>query len=166
MQGLLKQISRSNGGLPKLAVSGPVMLTATGVEGDRQRNLRYHGGPNKAVLMISAELVDTLKARGYPIYYGALGENLTVLGLDPHLWRRRQRYRIGQDATIELTTLREPCGNLNVYGPPIKDELYDDQCDAGDIESAHWAYGGFYARIIRPGLLIAAAPVILEFDVA
>ncbi len=56
--------------------------------------------------------------------------------------------------------------NLNVYGPAIKSELYDAQCQAGDITSAHWAHGGFYARVIRPGLIFAGAPVILESDVA
>jgi len=110
MPGFLKQVSRSNGGLPKRAIPQPVMMDATGVEGDRHRDLRYHGGPNKAVLMIAAELIDALAARGYPIYYGALGENLTVTDSDPHLWRSGQRYRIGEDAVIELTKIRTPCG--------------------------------------------------------
>jgi hypothetical protein len=47
------------------------------------------------------------------------GENLTESGLDPHFWRAGQRYRVGE-AVIELTTLRQPCGNLTVYGASIK----------------------------------------------
>jgi len=166
MPGFLKQISRSNGGLPKRAIAQPVMMDATGVEGDRHRDLRYHGGPDKAVLMIAAELIDALAARGFPICYGALGENLTVSGLDPRLWRSGQRYRIGEDAVIELTDLRTPCGNLNVYGPRIKNELYDAQCNVDDFTSPHWAHGGFYARVIHPGLLIPGAPVTLESDLS
>jgi MOSC domain-containing protein YiiM len=166
MQGFLKQISRSHGGLPKRAVAEPVMMDATGIEGDSQRDLRYHGGPNKAVLMIAAELVDALAARGFPICYGALGENLTVSGFDPHLWRAGQRYRIGEDAVIELTRLRSPCHNLDVYGISIKAELFDKQCKEDDLTSPHWAHGGFYARVVRPGLLSTGAPVILESDVA
>src|SRR5438067_5364730 len=144
--GVLKQINRSNGGLPKRSVSGRVMLDVDGVEGDGHRDLKHHGGRDKAVLMIAAELIDSLAARGFPIYYGALGENLTVSGLDPHMWRAGQRYRIGEDALIEFTKLRIPCLNLNVYDPRIKAELYDAQCKAGDITSPHWALGGFYAR--------------------
>jgi len=166
MTGLLKQINRSNGGLPKLAVAGHVILEREGIEGDRHRNMKYHGGPAKAVLMISGEFVDSLAARGFPVFHGALGENLTVTGLDPHAWRHGQRYRVGEDALIELTTLRVPCSNLDVYGEIIKAELYDARCKADDVSSPCWGYGGFYARVIRPGLLIAGAPVALQSDAA
>ena len=153
MAGILRQISRSNGGIPKLPVSGAVLLSKTSVEGDRCRNLRYHGGPDQAVLMVSAEFIDDLAARGFPVYYGALGENLTVSGLEPGAWRRGQRYRIGADALIELTKLRVPCRTLDVFGPAIKSELYDSACKAGDPSSVRWARGGIYARVIRPGLI-------------
>ena len=165
MAGILKQINRSNGGLPKLAVAGPVMLTDTSVEGDRCRNTWLHGGPRQAVLMASAEVIDTLAGQGFPLFYGAIGENLTVSGLDHHMWRAGQRYKVGLGALIELTKLRKPCANLDHLGP-IQKELYDPQCNAGDITSPHWAHGGFYARIIRPGLIQAGDAVILDSDVA
>ena len=165
-KGILKQINRSPGGLPKRAVAGPVMLNTLGIERDLHRNTLVHGGPNKAVLMASAEFLDELADRGFPVFYGAIGENLTVSGLDPHLWRAGQRWRIGDDATIELTTLRTPCSNLHVYGVKIKAELYDEQCKAVDVSAPHWGHGGIYARVIREGLLSAGAPVVLESDVA
>lgn len=164
MSGILKQINRSNGGLPKFAIAGPVMLTESGVEGDRQRDLHHHGGPDKAVLMIASEVIDSLAAR-FPVYAGALGENLTVAGLDPQRWRAGQRYRVGE-AGIELTTLRVPCANLHRYGISIGRELYDSRCETGDVTSPHWAYGGFYARVVRAGLLIPGEIVALEFDLA
>lgn len=166
MTGLLVQISRSRGGLPKLAVSGPVMLSPAGVEGDWQTNRKYHGGPDKAILMVSGEMLNSLKAAGFPVNYGSIGENFTVTGLDPHNWRAGQQYGVGEDAVIELTTLRTPCANLHVYGAPIKAELYDARCKAGDVSSPHWAHGGFYARVICPGLLTAGAPVTLLSDLA
>lgn len=166
MTGILKQINRSPGGLPKRAVHGPVMLSEVSVEGDRCRNTVVHGGPKKAVLMASAEFIDELAERGFPVFYGAIGENLTVSGLDPHMWRSGQRYRIGQEAVIELTTLRTPCSNLDVYGPDIKSELYDAQCKAGNIASPRWAHGGFYAWVVRPSMIQAGDAVVLESDIA
>jgi MOSC domain-containing protein YiiM len=163
--GILIQINRSNGGLPKRGIVGPAMLTETSIEGDRCRNRMVHGGPRKAVLMLAAEVIDALTARGYPVFYGALGENLTVSGLDPHRWRMGQRYRVGQDALIELTKLRTPCFNLDVYGPEIKAEIFDAQCQAKDAASPVWGHGGFYARIIRPGLIQAGDEIILESEV-
>jgi MOSC domain-containing protein YiiM len=166
VQGVLQQINRSNGGLPKLAIPHTVMLNPDGVEADRHRDLKHHGGPAKAVLIMAAELIDSLAARGFPVFYGALGENLTVSGIDRHMWRAGQRYRIGPDATIELTTLRVPCTNLHIYTPGIKAELYDAQCKAGNVASPHWADGGFYGRVVHAGLIFPGAPVILESDVA
>jgi MOSC domain-containing protein YiiM len=163
--GILIQINRSNGGLPKRGVMGPVMLTETSIEGDRCRNRMVHGGPLQAVLMLSAEVIDALAAQGYPVFYGALGENLTVSGLDPHRWRMGQRYRVGQDALIELTKRRTPCFHLDVYGPAIKAGIFDAQCKANDVTSPRWGHSGFYARIIRPGLIQAGDGMILESEV-
>ncbi len=166
MAGLLVQINRSNGGLPKLPVSGPVLLEPLGIEGDRHRNLKYHGGPDKAVLMIAAEFLRDVAQKGFPVVAGSLGENFTVTGFDPRLWRSGQQYRIGEDAVIELTELRTPCANLHVYGVPIKAEMYDARCKAGDVTSPRWGNGGFYARVLRGGLVMAGAPVTLLSDVA
>ncbi len=41
-----------------------------------------HGGPEKAILLVASETVDEFIRRGYPLFYGALGENLTSRGLD------------------------------------------------------------------------------------
>lgn len=166
MTGILTHICRSNGGIPKQVVPGPVMLTPEGVEGDRHRNLKYHGGPDKAVLMIDSDTLDDLRAAGYSVYPGALGENLTVSGLDRSRWRTGQRYSIGDGPIIELTTLRVPCLNLDIYGPPIKKEMYDSACKAGNPDTPRWARGGFYARVIRGGLLVPGAPITLQSEMA
>ena len=165
MGAFLKQINRSNGGLPKRMVAGPVALRAEGVEGDRQRDLRYHGGPDKAVLMIAAEVIEGLVLKGFKVDAGALGENLTVAGMDPRLWRAGQLYSVGE-AIIELTTLRVPCATLHVYGRAVGRQLYDADCKAGEVSSPVWAYGGFYARVVREGLLVEGAPVRLLSDTA
>jgi MOSC domain-containing protein YiiM len=149
--GTVVQISLSPGGLPKRAVR-EAFLGPLGFEGDGHAHPAIHGGPEKAVLLIDAEGIDELAARGYPVFYGALGENLTVRGLDRRWFRSGDQYRVG-DATIEFTTLRTPCRSLDVYGPAIKREIHDAQAKAGDTASPRWARSGFYARVLVPGMV-------------
>lgn len=160
--GVLLQISRSNGGLPKFVVDGPVLVGHEGISGDRQRNRRVHGGPNKAVLMVAAEALEELTRAGFALAPGSLGENLTVQGFDRRNWRTGQQYKIGNDVLIQLTTLRSPCLNLDVYGPEIKGQVYDRRCQAGDPSSPVWALAGFYARVIRPGEICAGDSITLS----
>ena len=166
MSGVIVQLNRSRGGLPKVPVATLLRVTRDGIEGDWQRNRRHHGGPDKAVLMIAAELIDELAAGGYPVTYGSLGENLTVRGLDQHSWRSGQRYRVGEGCVIELTTQRVPCLNLDPYGTSIKRDLYDAACKAKDVSSPRWGNGGFYARVINEGSVFAGARVELMEELA
>jgi MOSC domain-containing protein YiiM len=84
----------------------------------------YPRRSRQAVLLIAAETIDELKARGYPVFYGALGENLTTRGLDRRQLRIGQQLRAG-GAVLEITKVRGPCAALDVYGPAIKQEIYD-----------------------------------------
>lgn len=78
--GTLYSINVSNGGVPKLARRAAAVL-ASGVEGDRQRDLEHHGGPTRAVSLYSLELIRALQAEGHPIDVGCIGENLTLAGV-------------------------------------------------------------------------------------
>ncbi len=82
--GRLESINVSRGGVPKQPAFD-AMITAQGLAGDRQRDLRHHGGPDRAVTLFSAERIAALQAEGHPIRPGTIGENLTVSGLD---WAR------------------------------------------------------------------------------
>jgi MOSC domain-containing protein YiiM len=86
------------------------------------------------------------------VYSGALGENLTVEGFDRRQLRIGQRYRAGE-VVLELTKIRTPCSQLDVYGPSIKQAVYDAQIQAGDVSSLRWGLSGFYARVLRAGVL-------------
>src|SRR4051812_12810030 len=77
------QLSRSRGGVPKLAVEEAV-VTTNGLAGDRQRDRRFHGGPNRALCLYSDDLIEQLALEGHPIVRGSAGENVTIRGLD---WR-------------------------------------------------------------------------------
>jgi len=153
------QLNISRGGIPKSPVA-EAYLTPLGLEGDSCTHPRIHGGPHQAVLLICAEATEELIARGYPLFHGAMGENITTSGLDRKSLREGQRYRVGL-AVIELTRLRAPCGTLQVYGAAFGAELYDQAARAGDVTSPRWAMGGFYARVVEPGLIRQGDPVML-----
>ena len=164
MTGTILQISISRGGVPKRAVPEAV-FTPLGVEGDNYVHSEIHGGPQQAVLLMTAESLDELIARGYPVFYGAMGENLTTRGIDHRLLRAGQRYRVGS-AVIELTRIRVPCSTQNVYGRAIEAEIYDQQVKAGDIASPRWGMSGFYAAVIQPGLVQLGDAIALESELA
>jgi MOSC domain-containing protein YiiM len=125
---------------------------ALGIEGDGHAHPGIHGGPRQALLVITSEGIGELIAQGYPLFYGALGENITTRGIDRRWLRAGQRYRVGQ-ILIELTRLRQPCDQLNVYGAGIQQAVFDAQAKAGDAASPHWALAGFYASVLRAGTI-------------
>ena len=146
------QINSSKGGIPKLPVDR-AQVRLLGIEGDAVRNLKYHGGPLQALLLIMQESLDEMKALGFPVYAGALGENLTTLGLDRHDLRLGSRYRVGE-VILELTKVRVPCSTLNPYGVGIQKAIYDARVKAGDFSSPRWGLSGFYASVKREGLIL------------
>ncbi|MGB7761046.1 MAG: MOSC domain-containing protein [Bryobacteraceae bacterium] len=149
MPGTIIQINISQGGLPKRPIARG-RIGPGGLEGDVQAHPLIHGGPRKAVLLIAAEVVDDLAARGYLVFYGALGENLTMRGLDVRGLRIGDRLRAGA-AILEITQLRVPCGQLDVYGESLQGDLYDARVKAGDCGSPRWGRSGFYASVVEAG---------------
>jgi MOSC domain-containing protein YiiM len=74
----------------KQPVSGPVIVTSTGLEGDEQADLAVHGGLQRAVYAYPVEHYphwQTMRAQASaapwnaPLPHGAMGENLTIEGL-------------------------------------------------------------------------------------
>jgi MOSC domain-containing protein YiiM len=149
VQGTIVQVNISPGGIPKRPIPRG-MVTPLGLEGDAHAHTEIHGGPNKAILLIAAETIDELAARGYPVFYGALGENFTTLGIAVRDLRIGDRLRAG-GSVIEITLPRFPCNQLNVYGPPMRNEIYDQRVMQRDPTSPHWGMSGLYASVIEPG---------------
>lgn len=159
MIGTVLQVNVSRGGIPKLAIpSGE--LTAVGIAGDTWR-FPFHGGGRKAILLVTVEGIEELVSHGFPLFPGALGENLTTRGLDRRALRLGQRLRIG-DAAIELTTIRTPCATLDVYGTGIQAAMYDARAQQGNPESPLWGLSGFYAAVVQPGNVRPGDAIVLR----
>jgi MOSC domain-containing protein YiiM len=164
MQGIIVQVNISPGGLPKRAIAEG-WITPLGIDGDQHAHPNIHAGPLKAILLIAAETVDALTARGYPLFYGAMGENITTRGIDIRRIRIGDRFRVG-GAEIEITQPRGPCSALDIYGESLKLDAYDQQVKRGDFSSPRWGMSGFYASVPVPGPVRAGDPVSLLSQLA
>ena len=118
MTGSVIHVNVSRGGIPKRAIPSG-QLTEAGVAGDAWR-YPFHGGRRQAILLMTIEGIDELVSQGFPLFAGALGENLTTRGLDRRELRIGQRFRAGA-AEIELTSeelrdIRAAASKIDVQG--------------------------------------------------
>ncbi|MFL6253465.1 MAG: MOSC domain-containing protein [Pyrinomonadaceae bacterium] len=152
MEGRIFQLNVSDGGVPKLAVREAV-LTQGGLEGDRQQDLRYHGGPKRALCLFALERVLELQAEGHPIFPGSVGENLTVVGLDWSRLAPGARLALGAEAIVEITSYTAPCKTIR------------DSFRKGDFkrisQKIQPGHSRLYARVLRPGRIAVGQPVTL-----
>jgi len=151
MQAVLKQVNVSDGGMPKHSVL-KAHVTANGLVGDRQRNLKYHGGPKRAVCIYSEELYEWLRdllERELPL--GSIGENFTTAGLDLGGLKPGDRVRVG-GCVIEITGVRVPCNQLKKWDPDLPELI---------VGRSGWVAKVIEEGIVGPGdsiTLLATAP--------
>lgn len=150
LKGRVVQINVSPGGVPKLPVAS-ARVTLEGLEGDGHRDLEHHGGPERAVCLFSLEQIRALQAEGHPVTPGAMGENLTLEGVD---WERVQPgaiVELGESVRIEITRYTSPCFNLK---PSFV---------GGDFarvsQKRHPGWSRVYAKVLQPGPIRQDDPV-------
>jgi MOSC domain-containing protein YiiM len=71
------------------------------------------------VHLIHEELFDELRAAGFAVAAGQMGENVTTKGVDLLKLPRGARLHLGDEAVIEVTGLRNPCRQLNKFQPGL-----------------------------------------------
>jgi MOSC domain-containing protein YiiM len=148
----IHSLNLSNGGVPKSPVASCEVRTS-GIAGDRQRDRRYHGGPQRAVSLYSLELLVALQAEGHPVTPGALGENVTLAGAD---WSRMMPGAVLEAGAVllELTSYAAPCANLRRY--------FSDGRFARVSEKQHPGWSRLYARVLRPGMIKVGDAVAIQ----
>ena len=139
----IHSLNISNGGVPKRPVER-CEVRLRGIAGDRQRDRRYHGGPERAVSLYSLELIKALIAEGHAPAPGALGENVTLAGVD---WLQMTPGAVLEAGAVrlELTSYAAPCANLRPY--------FRDGRFARVSEKQHPGWSRLYARVLREGTL-------------
>lgn len=122
------------------------ILAGLGVEGDahmgvtvkhRSRVTKDPTRPNlRQVHLIHAELHDELRAAGFDVGPGLMGENVTTRGIDLLGLPHAARLHIGTGVVVEVTGLRNPCNQLNKYQPGLMAAVLDRAADGTLISKA------------------------------
>ena len=133
-------------GYTKKPLQGSVSLRETNIDGDKQVDLKNHGGLDKAVYAFPYEHYafyhEHLGQGSYE--YGECGENLTTEGLVESSVHIGDQYQIGT-SIIEVSQPRAPCFKLAMKMSTSKVVRF--MLDSGKT--------GFYFRVIREGLIEA-----------
>lgn len=113
----------------KPVLSEITLVAGLGVDGDAhcgatvQHRSRVAADPTqpnlRQVHLLHAELHDELRARGFEIAPGQMGENVTTRGLDLLDLPRGAILRLGPEAVVRVTGLRNPCAQLNGFRPGL-----------------------------------------------
>ncbi len=139
-------------GLPKRAVPR-LAITRDGVAGDfnRWRTEKANGDPDQAVLLLSEEILIGLRAEGWPVQAGELGENVTLAGLPPDALQPGAQVHLGE-VLLEVSKPCDPCTVLyslpyvgTERGPAFLRTLQGRR--------------GWFARVLRGGTVRPESPV-------
>jgi len=144
MTGRIFQLNISPGGVPKLAMHEGV-VNELGLLGDEHSCPDIHGGPERALCLFSLERILALQAEGHPIFPGAVGENVTMTGLDWDHIIPGVRLSLGADVLIEITSYTTPCNTIPMYFLGGKFQRI--------AQKIHPGWSRVYARVLKGGRL-------------
>jgi MOSC domain-containing protein YiiM len=136
----------------KSPVTGAVRVTRLTLEGDKQTDLRFHGGPDKAVYAYPSEHYAHW-ARELPdveFPWGAFGENFTTEGILDGDVRPGDRLEAGT-AEFVVTSPRMPCYKLGVRF--AREDMVRRFFDHGAT--------GFYLSVLREGEVAAGDAIVI-----
>ena len=142
-EGTIFSINTSPGGVPKLPVPA-AMVTVMGLDTDSHRNLKYHGGPERAVCIYAIECILALQGEGHPISTGSTGENLTLAGIDWDLVVPGAMLEAG-DALLEIVSYTKPCRTIR--------ESFTDEKFSRLSQNHFPGWSRVYARVLREGMV-------------
>lgn len=138
------QVSVSDGGVPKRPVF-EAKVGKDGIEGDRQENLKFHGGPDRAVCLYSLELIERLQDEGHSIDAGLSGENLTIVGLEWEQVKPGAVLAVGPEVRLEVTSYTSPCSK---NGRWFRDEEFSRVS-----QKLNPGWSRVYAKVLREGVV-------------
>jgi MOSC domain-containing protein YiiM len=121
-----------------------------GLSGDRQDDLRYHGGRDRAILVFSLDVIRALQDEGHPIGVGTTGENFTVSGLDWPTIAPGCELVVG-DVRLLVTSYAAPCETIR--GSFLKRDF------TRISQKQHPGWSRLCTRVIQEGRVTTGDPV-------
>jgi MOSC domain-containing protein YiiM len=132
------------------------LLRGLGVAGDahmgetvkhRSRVRKDPTLPNlRQVHLIHAELFDELRAKGFAVAPGELGENITTSGIDLLALPAGTRLHLGAIAVVEITGLRNPCSQIDNFQQGLMAATLDKDANGNLLRKA-----GIMSTVIASG---------------
>jgi MOSC domain-containing protein YiiM len=168
MAGVVAAVSRSGSHTFSKPNQGSIRLVVgLGVEGDahlgekvkhRSRVARDPSQPNlRQAHFIHAELHDELRAAGFALSPGQMGENVTTRGIDLLGLPTGTRLHLGETAVVEVTGLRNPCAQLDKLQPGLMAATLDRDAQGRLIRKA-----GIMGIVLASGEVKPGDPIRVE----
>ena len=143
------------------------LVVGLGVEGDahagatvkhRSRVARDPSAPNlRQVHLIHAELFDELVERDHAVFPGDMGENITTRGIDLLSLPAGTRLRLGAEAEVEVTGLRNPCSQIDRFQPGLMAKVLDRDANGRVVRKT-----GVMAVVRRGGTVRAGDTIVVQ----
>ena len=154
-------------GFSKSSVDQARLLQGIGLEGDVhsgvtvQHRSRVRADPTqpnlRQVHLLHFELIQELRAEGFNVSPGSMGENLTTVGIDLLGLPPGTLLNIGAEAQLCITGLRNPCKQLDDYQPGLMAAVIEGDADGGLVRKA-----GVMAVVVKGGLIRLADEIVIS----
>jgi MOSC domain-containing protein YiiM len=151
----------------KEPAAGVRLLAGVGVEGDahagqtvrhRSRVAKDPSQPNlRQVHLVAEELLEELRWQGFTVRPGSIGENVTTRGVNLLALPRGTRLRLGGEAVVAVTGLRNPCRQLDDYESGLMAAVLGRGADGRLIRKA-----GVMAVVVSGGLVAPGDAIAVE----
>lgn len=138
-----------------------MLIAGQGVVGDahcgatvkhRSRVARDPAQPNlRQVHLLHHELLEELLAKGFQVLPGQLGENICTSGVPVLELSEGTVLRIGAEARVRITGLRNPCSQIEAFMPGLLAEVLE-KTPSGEVVRRTGVMGVVLeSGVVRPG---------------
>ena len=111
--------------------------------------------PNlRQVHLVQAELLSELRAKGFIVEAGTIGENILTKGVDLLSLPKNTHIELGDEVVLRITGLRNPCAQLDAYQEGLTQAVLARDADGNLLLKA-----GVMAVVVKGGTAHVNDPI-------